>query len=373
MSRSRRLVAPVALTLLATLLAAPVAAQDASPAPPLATPNPSPLAAPAGDGTGVRLATELGDIVIGLFTESAPVAAENFVNLVEAGYYDGTGFHRVVPDFVIQGGDPTGTGAGGPGYTIPDEEVVGEYGRGIVAMARSPQPDSQGSQFFIVIDDAARASLDAARTYVIFGRVLEGMDVVDAIAAAGSGEQVADPVLIETATVESVELPPEPTAAPPTAAQQAAEALAATLPQAIGDIELSDRASYDSATILAGLPEELATALDELASANGVAVEGISLARAMGGDTEAYATILAATIAGVPAEQSADVLGQLALSVNDTMTLTEETLAGRPVTKIQADAANAPESVAYRLLSGETVWFFVADDANLEAVAAALP
>ena len=88
-----------------------------------------------------------------------------------------------MPDFVIQGGDPEGTGRGGPGYTIPDETVVGQYGRGVVAMARTPQPDSQGSQFFIVLDDGARPALEQYRTYVIFGEVVSGMDVVDQIAA----------------------------------------------------------------------------------------------------------------------------------------------------------------------------------------------
>ena len=88
-----------------------------------------------------------------------------------------------MPGFVIQGGDPKGDGTGGPGYTIPDETVVGEYGRGIVAMARTSQPDSQGSQFFIVLDDGARDALEQFRTYVIFGNVVSGMDVVDEIAA----------------------------------------------------------------------------------------------------------------------------------------------------------------------------------------------
>ena len=88
-----------------------------------------------------------------------------------------------MPDFVIQGGDPNGDGTGGPGYTIPDEQVVGDYGRGVVAMARTSQPNSQGSQFFIVVDDAARPALEQYRTYVIFGEVVSGMDVVDQIAA----------------------------------------------------------------------------------------------------------------------------------------------------------------------------------------------
>jgi cyclophilin family peptidyl-prolyl cis-trans isomerase len=120
------------------------------------------------------------------------VAAENFVNLAEYGYYDGVIFHRIVPGFVIQGGDPTGTGTGHPGYRIPDEPVVGKYGRGIVAMARSSQPNSQGSQFFIVVDDGAERALESARTYAIFGRVTSGMDVVDKIVTAPNDGAVGD-------------------------------------------------------------------------------------------------------------------------------------------------------------------------------------
>ncbi len=203
--------------------AVPVAAQDPSGAalgPPSATPLADPPTVPAGDGTGVRLRTELGDIVIGLFTESSPVAAENFLNLAAAGFYDGTVFHRIVPGFVIQGGDPTGTGSGDAGYSIVDEPVVGQYGRGIVAMARTQAPNSQGSQFFIVLDDGARAALDAARTYAIFGRVVEGMEVVDAIAAGPSSgppdDRALEPVAVESTSIEQVVLPPEPSAPPPT-------------------------------------------------------------------------------------------------------------------------------------------------------------
>ena len=197
------------------------AAQGQSPrpaGPPAATPLAEPPSEPSGDGTGVRLHTALGDIVIGLFTESSPVAAENFLNLASSGFYDGTVFHRIVPGFVIQGGDPEGTGHGGPGYSIEDEPVVGQYGRGVVAMARSSAPDSQGSQFFVVLDDDARGSLDSARTYAIFGRVVEGMDVVDAIAAGPSSgppdDLALEPVAIESVSIEQVVLPPEPSAPP---------------------------------------------------------------------------------------------------------------------------------------------------------------
>ncbi len=186
----------------------PAAAQDQSTrpiGPPAATPLAEPPTVPTGDGTGVRLRTARGDIVIGLFTESSPVAAENFRNLASAGFYDGTVFHRIVPGFVIQGGDPTGTGSGDAGYSIVDEPVVGEYGRGIVAMARTAAPNSQGSQFFIVLDDQARSALEAANTYAILGTVSAGMDVVDAIAAMpNSGppaNEALEPVAITAATV----------------------------------------------------------------------------------------------------------------------------------------------------------------------------
>ncbi len=134
------------------------------------------------------------------------MATQNFINLAEARYYDGVVFHRLVPGFVIQGGDPTGTGRGGPGYTIQDEPVVGTYARGVVAMARTAEPDSQGSQFFIVLDDAAEEALESFRTYVIFGEVTQGMDVADAIAAtpnAGQqgGNQALEPVAMDSVTI----------------------------------------------------------------------------------------------------------------------------------------------------------------------------
>jgi cyclophilin family peptidyl-prolyl cis-trans isomerase len=173
--------------------------------PPASTPLAQPPAEPSGSGLRATIKTSLGDIEIELFDRSAPVATENFVNLARAGFYDGVVFHRLVPGFVIQGGDPEGTGRGGPGYTIRDEPVVGEYARGIVAMARTPQPDSQGSQFFIVLDNEARLSLDQARTYVIFGRVTAGMEVVDRVAAMpNSGEpdnRALQPLAMDRVTI----------------------------------------------------------------------------------------------------------------------------------------------------------------------------
>jgi cyclophilin family peptidyl-prolyl cis-trans isomerase len=179
-------------------------------APPVSTPLAEPPAEPAGDGTTATLSTELGDIVVELFNESSPVAAENFVDLAEAGFYDGVIFHRVIPGFVIQGGDPTGSGSGGPGYTIRDEPVVGDYERGVLAMARpanrdgSPMPDSAGSQFFIILDDL-RQQLPEDGRYQIFGRVASGMEVVDGIAAGAtdpSTDRPLDPVAINSVAID---------------------------------------------------------------------------------------------------------------------------------------------------------------------------
>lgn len=174
--------------------------------PPSATPIAEPPAEPAGDGSTATICTELGSIEVELFTESAPVATENFINLAREGYFNGVVFHRLVPGFVIQGGDPQGTGRGGPGYNIQDEPVVGDYVRGIVAMARTSQPDSQGSQFFIVLDDL-RQRLDEAGGYAIFGRVTQGMEAADAIAAmpnsgSQSGNQAIEPVAM-TVVIEA--------------------------------------------------------------------------------------------------------------------------------------------------------------------------
>ena len=129
-------------------------------------------------------------------------------------------FHRLLPGFVIQGGDPLGTGGGGPGYTIKDDPLNGTYHRGTVAMARTAQPDSQGSQFFIVLSDDANASLSdkslAPYPYAIMGEVMSGMDVVDAIAAMpnsgdSNGNQALDPVVMTSVTVAHA---PPPSASP---------------------------------------------------------------------------------------------------------------------------------------------------------------
>jgi cyclophilin family peptidyl-prolyl cis-trans isomerase len=175
--------------------------------PPVATPLASPPAQPAGDGTTATIVTDLGTIKFELYNQSAPVASENFENLAKAGFYNGIVFHRLVPDFMIQGGDPLGTGGGGPPWKIQDEPVVGQYTRGIVAMARSDAPNSQGSQFFIVVKDSPFL---VGGNYTIFGRVTEGMDVVDQIVSmptanddqGGRGGTALNPVVMNSVTIQ---------------------------------------------------------------------------------------------------------------------------------------------------------------------------
>ena len=121
--------------------------------------------------------TDRGRIVLELDPQLAPTTVNNFVALARRGYYDGLTFHRVVPEFVVQGGCPEGTGRGGPGYRFADEPVRGEYTLGAVAMANAG-PDTNGSQFFICIDDC-RSKL--AKSYNLFGHVTEGVDVAQAV------------------------------------------------------------------------------------------------------------------------------------------------------------------------------------------------
>jgi len=144
------------------------------------------------------LETNHGTIVLELDPTHAPLAVNNFVFLASEGFFDGVVFHRVVPGFVIQGGDPTGTGRGGPGYRFRDElEGPGSYDRGTVAMANAG-PNTNGSQFFICLDDVR-----LPHQYTIFGKVVSGMEAVDSIAALPrdrSDKPTADAV-ISTVTV----------------------------------------------------------------------------------------------------------------------------------------------------------------------------
>ena len=170
------------------------------------TAQPAPL--PAGESRTVTIETAKGTIVLAVHADLSPIAVGNFVALAECGYYDGVVFHRLVPGFVIQGGDPTGTGTGGPGYTITDEPVTSTYARGVVAMARTMDPNSVGSQFFIILDDGAEDALASYNTYQIIGEVTDGMDVVDTIAAMpnsgqASGNMALEPVAMTKVTVSN--------------------------------------------------------------------------------------------------------------------------------------------------------------------------
>ena len=211
---SSRLVAPRTALVAAALLAFAACTSGSGstqPASPTATtarpacPTSQPPALPAGQKRVVTITTAKGNIAITVDGALSPIAAGNFVALASCGFYNGIVFHRLVPGFVIQGGDPKGDGTGGPGYEIQDEPVTAQYHRGIVAMARTPAPNSQGSQFFIVLSDAAARSLVAANTSAIFGEVTSGMETVDAIAAMPNGGEpnnaALQPVAMDSMTV----------------------------------------------------------------------------------------------------------------------------------------------------------------------------
>ena len=156
-------------------------------------------------GKKVKLETTKGDIVIELY-DNIPITAGNFEKLVREGYYDGVIFHRVIKRFMIQGGDPTGTGTGGPGYKINDEFVTGSTNvRGTIAMANSG-PNSGGSQFFINLVNNTNLDWDkppASSKHPVFGKVIEGMDFVDAIGnvRTGPGDRPIETVKIIKAEV----------------------------------------------------------------------------------------------------------------------------------------------------------------------------
>ncbi len=154
-------------------------------------------------------------IVAELFPEIAPETVNNFVYLVGQGFYDGLIFHRVIPGFMIQGGDPDGVGTGGPGYCIKGEFLMNgiknelSHKRGVLSMARANHPNSAGSQFFIMHQDGKFLN----NQYAAFGKVLEGMDVVDEIAAAktDSNDKPKEDIRMKTVTVETFgETYPEP-------------------------------------------------------------------------------------------------------------------------------------------------------------------
>ena len=150
--------------------------------------------------SAATLHTNHGAIEVELFDDDAPKTAENFRKLAGDGFYDGVVFHRVIPDFMIQGGDPTGTGMGGPGYTFEDEFNDHKIERGALAMANAG-PNTNGSQFFIVTTGAA-PWLDGKHT--VFGKVTDGMDAVDSIEKTDTD---ANDKPREPAVIERVELP----------------------------------------------------------------------------------------------------------------------------------------------------------------------
>ena len=147
------------------------------------------------------LETNLGTMTLELFAKDVPLTVNNFVFLSQNGFYDGVKFHRVIPGFMAQTGDPTGTGTGGPGYRFNDEPVSRKYTRGTVAMANAG-PNTNGSQFFIMHKDYGLPP-----NYTIFGKVTEGEDVIDKIAAVptGSGHGGSDtpktPITIDKVTI----------------------------------------------------------------------------------------------------------------------------------------------------------------------------
>ena len=155
----------------------------------------------------VTFETNQGTIKAELFPDVAPNTVNNFISLVKHGFYDGLIFHRVIPGFMIQGGDPQGTGMGGPGYSIKGEFIMNNFNnellhkRGVLSLARSQSPNSAGSQFFIMVDDAPHLNAQ----YASFGQVIEGMEAVDKIVAAQRdyNDRPLENQIMEKVTVET--------------------------------------------------------------------------------------------------------------------------------------------------------------------------
>ncbi|HZN68234.1 MAG TPA: peptidylprolyl isomerase [Tepidisphaeraceae bacterium] len=147
-----------------------------------------------------RVETTAGPIVLELYPKQAPHHVNSFVFLAKEGFYDGVIFHRVIPGFMVQGGDPTGTGGGGPGYKLKAEFNETKHVRGVLSAARTPDPNSAGSQFFLMHGEAPH--LD--RQYTAYGKVVEGMETVDKIAQAptGEGDRPTNPVSIKSIKIE---------------------------------------------------------------------------------------------------------------------------------------------------------------------------
>lgn len=199
----------------------PVAAQPTAPAPaagkPTVAPPPSSAAKPIGKQWPAApamaietakkyqaiMTTSKGALTVELFAKEAPTTVNNFVFLAKEGFYDGVIFHRVIKGFMIQGGDPTGSGAGGPGYKFNDEPITRSYLRGTLAMANAG-PNTNGSQFFIVHQDAPQLP----KNYVIFGQVTAGLEVLDTIAngAVVRGNEPTPSKPVEPVQITKVEI-----------------------------------------------------------------------------------------------------------------------------------------------------------------------
>ena len=155
----------------------------------------------------VTFQTNQGVIKAELYPQIAPNTVRNFISLVKSGFYDGLIFHRVIPEFMIQGGDPQGTGTGGPGYSIRGEFIMNGFEnellhkRGVLSMARAQNPNSAGSQFFIMVADSPHLNAQ----YASFGKVIEGMEAVDKIVSAPRDrtDRPLEEQIIEKATVET--------------------------------------------------------------------------------------------------------------------------------------------------------------------------
>jgi cyclophilin family peptidyl-prolyl cis-trans isomerase len=160
-------------------------------------PKPPSMTLDPGKTYRAAIETSAGTLDAELFAAEAPKTVNNFVFLAREGFYDGVIFHRVISGFMIQGGDPTGTGSGGPGYRFDDEPVKRPYARGTLAMANAG-PNTNGSQFFVM-----HADYGLPPSYTIFGKLTAGEDVVDKIASAAKGAQdrPLDPVKIERITI----------------------------------------------------------------------------------------------------------------------------------------------------------------------------
>ena len=175
---------------------------------PLPTPSPSPLAIDTTASYSAVLTTNKGGIKINLFASETPIAVNNFITLAQQGFYNGTPFHRVISGFMVQGGDPEGTGRGGPGYKFADEPITRNYTRGTLAMANSG-PNPNGSQFFIIHQD-----YPLPKNYVIFGSIdpqdQASLTTLDTLANTpvtdnGQGEQSKplEPLILESVTIET--------------------------------------------------------------------------------------------------------------------------------------------------------------------------